>query len=139
MLKLFITLIFFTGAVYSLASSTQSSVTIDSTTPATTTEGPTIDSLARMFNKILTEHNDLKTRLLNSSLIASTTKSPNNVQKMLGFLGRAASFALKNMANTISAAALILVFKAQIQPNYPPPPPLHRFPQSERFRLIRAN
>ena len=69
---------------------------------ATTTEAPTLDSLASALKILMDDHNELK-----EVLLGTTTRLPKQlhpIKKVAGTIGNVARFAFNNLANTAVAA-----------------------------------
>ena len=107
MFRFFITLVVLTRAIYSMSTNgiTTESVITEAPVPQTATSAPTLEDLANTLETLLAEHRDFKSALLGQA--TTSTKTPNNVQKCMGFLGKAARVSFKNMANTLAIIAFL--------------------------------
>ena len=121
MFRLFLGIVLLTSAIYSMSTNaitTESTIT-DAAEPQTTTPVPTLEDLANKFEILLAEQREFKSALLGTAPTTST-KTPNNVQKVIGFLGNAARVSFKNMANAVAVVALIGLFRTDPEEVYYP-------------------
>ena len=121
MFRLFLGLVLLTRAIYSMSTNaitTESTIT-DAAEPQTTTPAPTLEDLVNTLEILLAEHKEFKSAMLGS---ATSTKTPNNVQKVMGFLGNAARVSFKNMANVVAVVAFLGLLKSEPQIIYDPAP-----------------